>query len=149
VELEDVLACDDEVLEEVFQFIDPPLNTVIRLPQMFLAQLRHELGWFLHLVYDYGIPVFYWAHHQFADAVRKRYLLRCTCQFVHFVLSSGETGPELAQTEFLAPQNCHLALLGPHLLRSCRNVGLWLPELCSELQRSLNSETVSANLAAV
>jgi len=76
VELEDALACDDEVLDEVFQFVDPPLNTVIRVPQMFVAQLRHELGWFLHLVYDYGIPVFYWAHHQFADAVRKRYLLR-------------------------------------------------------------------------
>jgi len=77
VELEDALACDDDVLEEVFQFVDPPLNTVIRVPQMFIAQLRHELGWFLHLVYDYGIPVFYWAHHQFADVVRKRYLLRC------------------------------------------------------------------------
>jgi len=77
VELEDALACDDEVLEEVFQFVDPPLNTVIRVPQMFIAQLRHELGWFLHLVYDYGIPVFYWAHHQFADVVTKRYLLRC------------------------------------------------------------------------
>jgi len=76
VELEDALACDDEVLEEVFQFVDPPLYSVIRVPQMFMAQLRHELGWFLQLVYDYGIPVFYWTHHQFADVVRKRYLLR-------------------------------------------------------------------------
>jgi len=78
VELEDVLSCDDEVLEEVFQFIDPPLNTVIRVPQMFIAQLRHDLAWFLHLVHDYGIPVFYWTHRQFADAVKKRYLFRCT-----------------------------------------------------------------------
>jgi len=77
VELEDALACDDEVLEEVFQFADPPLSTAVRCPQMFIAQLRYELGWFLHLVYDYGIPVFYWAHQQFADVVRKRYLLRC------------------------------------------------------------------------
>ena len=77
VELEDALACDDEVLEEVFQFVDPPLNTVIRVPQMFVARLRHQLGWLLHLVYDYGIPVFYWSHRQFADTVRRRYLLRC------------------------------------------------------------------------
>ena len=71
-----MLACDDEVLDEVFQFIDPPLNTVIRVPQMFIGQLRLELGWFLRLVHDYGVPVLYWAHRQFADAVRKRYLLR-------------------------------------------------------------------------
>ena len=76
VELEDALSCDDEVLEEVFQHIDPPLNTVIRVPQMFVAKLRHYLGWFLQLAMDYGVPVFYWAHRLFADAVKKRYLLR-------------------------------------------------------------------------
>jgi len=76
VELEDALSCDDEVLEEVFQQVDPPSNAVIRVPQLFVAKLRYYIGSFLHLVYDYGIPVFYWAHHQFADAVRKRYLLR-------------------------------------------------------------------------
>jgi len=76
VELEDALSCDDEVLEEVFQHTDPPLRTVIRVPQLFFAKLRYQLGWFLTLVYDYGIPVFYWAHRQFADVVRNRYLLR-------------------------------------------------------------------------
>ena len=76
MELEDALACDDAVLEEVFRFIDPPLDAVIRCPQMFIAQLRHDLDWFLHLVYDYGVPVYYWAHQQFADTVKKRYLLR-------------------------------------------------------------------------
>jgi len=74
--LEDALSCDDEVLEEVFQHVDPPSNAVIRVPQLFMAKLRYQLGWFLQLVYAYGIPVFYWAHRQFADAVRKRYLLR-------------------------------------------------------------------------
>jgi len=77
VELEDALSCDDEVLEEVFQHVDPPLTTVVRVPQLFVAKLRHRLGWFLHLVCDHGIPVFYWAHRQFADAVKQRYLLRC------------------------------------------------------------------------
>jgi len=76
VELEDALSCDDEVLQEVFQCVDPPLTTIIRIPQLFVAKLRHQLGWFLHLVYDFGIPVFYWAHQQFADVVKKRYLLR-------------------------------------------------------------------------
>jgi len=74
--LEDALSCDDEVLEEVFQHVDPPLNTVIRVPQMFVAKLRHYLGWFLQLALDHGVPVFYWAHQLFADAVKKRYLLR-------------------------------------------------------------------------
>ena len=76
VELEDALACDDEVLEEVFQHINPPLSSVVRVPQLYLAKLRHHLGWLLHLVYDHGIPVFYWTHQQFADVVTKRYLLR-------------------------------------------------------------------------
>jgi len=77
VELEDALSCDDDVLDEVFRYVDPPLKTVVRVPQMFVAKLRYQLGWFLRLVYDYGIPVFYWAHRQFADVVNKRYLLRC------------------------------------------------------------------------
>jgi len=128
-----VLACDDEVLEEVFQFIDPPLNTVIRLPQMFLAQLRHELGWFLHLVYDYGIPVFYWAHHQFADAVRKRYLLRCVSCAISYISCCPGPGPHNIAT---------LRSWAPNLLSSCRNFGLWLSELCSE-DEVLNPEIVS------
>ena len=90
VELEDALACDDEVLEETFQFIDPPLNTVIRVPQMFVAQLRHSLGWMLHLVHDYSIPVYYWTHRQFADAVAKRYL---RTYIEHFIYDPRSTVP--------------------------------------------------------
>jgi len=37
--------------------------------------------------------------------------------------------------------NSHLRSWTPHLLSSCRNLGLWLPELCSEV---LKTETVSA-----
>ena len=33
--------------------------------------------------------------------------------------------------------------MAPNLLRSCRNLGLWLPELCSII-KVLNPETVSA-----
>ena len=76
VELEDALSCDDDVLDEVFKQVDPPLKEVIRVPQMLVAKLRYQLGWFLHLVYDHGIPVFYWTHRQIADTVRKRYLIR-------------------------------------------------------------------------
>ena len=74
VELEDALSCDDEVLEEAFQHVNPPHSTVIRVPQLLMARLRYQLGWLLQLVFDYGIPVFYWTHHQFADVVSKRYL---------------------------------------------------------------------------
>ena len=70
------MACDDSVLREVFHFIDPPLSTVIRVPQMFIANLRYLLGNLLALSYDYGIPVFYWPHKQLADIIRNRYLLR-------------------------------------------------------------------------
>jgi len=78
IELEDALACDDYVLREVFYFIDPPLSGVIRVPQLFIAKLRHMLGQLLVQWFDYGIPVFYWAHQQLANVVKNRYL----CKYV-------------------------------------------------------------------
>ena len=82
MDLEDALSCDDDVLGEVFEHVEPPLSTIIRVPELYIAKLRHQLGWFLHLVYEYGVPLFYWAHRQFADAVKKRYLLRYACLLI-------------------------------------------------------------------
>jgi len=51
-------------------------------------------------------------------------------------------GPELSSW---VPQYRHLASWATNLLGSCRNFGLWLPELCSEV---LNPETLwTTNLA--
>lgn len=73
VEWEDALACDDDVLEEVFQFTDPA-STAIRCPQLLIARLRFRLGELLVQVDDYGIPVFYWHNHSVGEAVIKRYM---------------------------------------------------------------------------
>lgn len=73
VEWEDALACDDEVLEEVFQFTDPA-SSAIRCPQLLIARLRFRLGELLVHVDDYGIPVFYWHDNCVDSAIVKRYL---------------------------------------------------------------------------
>lgn len=71
-----MLSCDDEVLREVFYFIDPPLSKVVRVPQMFMASLRHQLGHLLATSLHRGIPILSWAHRVYAEIVRDKYLLR-------------------------------------------------------------------------
>lgn len=73
LEWEDALACDDEVLDEAFQYKDPP-TTVIRCPQLFMARLRYHLGQFLVLRDDHGLPVFYWCNRAVESAIYKCYL---------------------------------------------------------------------------
>lgn len=51
-ELEDILSCDDDVLNDVYQFWKPPLR---RLPPLLMARLRTDLqqylGIFLYSLY--------------------------------------------------------------------------------------------------
>lgn len=74
LEWEDALACDDEVLDEAFQYKDPP-TTVIRCPQLFIARLRYHLGQLLLLRDDHGLPVYYWSNTAIESAIYKCYLM--------------------------------------------------------------------------
>lgn len=40
VELDDVLSCDDEVLNEVYKYHDPPILDSIRIPALMWARLK-------------------------------------------------------------------------------------------------------------
>lgn len=73
LEWEDALACDDDVLDEVFQFVEPTVHAV-RCPQLFIARLRYHLGELLVQFDDHGIPVFFWNDRFIAETITKNYL---------------------------------------------------------------------------
>lgn len=71
-ELEDILSCDDDVLNDVYQFWKPPLR---RLPPLLMARLRTDLqqylGIFLYsLFYSYFNHLVPWCKYQ-ASKVEK------------------------------------------------------------------------------
>ncbi|KAK3095848.1 hypothetical protein FSP39_019955 [Pinctada imbricata] len=70
-ELEDVLSCDDEVLNNVYQYWTPPVR---RLPPLLLVRLRASLQQYLVERGVDGIKVLYWYHRQFIETARERYL---------------------------------------------------------------------------
>ncbi|XP_076106889.1 NACHT domain- and WD repeat-containing protein 1-like isoform X1 [Mytilus galloprovincialis] len=69
-ELEDILACDDDVLNDVYVYWTPPIR---RLPPLLLVRLRHDLQqYFVERGAD-GSTVIYWYHRQFIEAAKDRY----------------------------------------------------------------------------
>ena len=44
VELEDALSCDDEVLDEVYQYHDPPVEGVVRLPALLWSRMKESIS---------------------------------------------------------------------------------------------------------
>ncbi|XP_077984721.1 NACHT domain- and WD repeat-containing protein 1-like [Glandiceps talaboti] len=70
-ELEDLLSCDDDVLNDVFQYWTPPIR---RLPPLLWIRIRTDLEpYFVERGAD-GARVIYWYHRQFTEAARDRYI---------------------------------------------------------------------------
>ncbi|XP_060076014.1 NACHT domain- and WD repeat-containing protein 1-like [Ylistrum balloti] len=69
-ELEDVLSCDDEVLNDLYQFWVPPVR---RLPPLLLVRLKAEIQQYIVERGADGIRVLYWYHRQFIEAAKARY----------------------------------------------------------------------------
>lgn len=70
-ELEDILSCDDEVLDSLFQYWTPPMR---RMPPLLWARVRHELGSYLAERGSDGVTVYTWFHRQFSETAVERYL---------------------------------------------------------------------------
>ncbi|XP_033761972.1 NACHT domain- and WD repeat-containing protein 1-like isoform X2 [Pecten maximus] len=69
-ELEDVLSCDDVVLNDVYMYWTPPIR---RLPPLLLVRLRTDLQEYIVERGADGVRVMYWYHRQFIEAARSRY----------------------------------------------------------------------------
>ncbi|XP_046325734.2 uncharacterized protein LOC124110420 isoform X1 [Haliotis rufescens] len=69
-ELEDILSCDDEVLNEVFSFWVPPIR---RLPPLILVRLKNDLDLYIAQREIDNTPVLLWNHQLFKDVARDMY----------------------------------------------------------------------------
>ena len=72
-ELEDILSCDDDVLDSIFKWWIPPIR---RIPPLLWARVRNELGIYLAEKGTDGISAYGWYHRQFWETAEKRYLLK-------------------------------------------------------------------------
>ncbi|XP_019645210.1 PREDICTED: NACHT domain- and WD repeat-containing protein 1-like [Branchiostoma belcheri] len=70
-ELEDVLSCDDEVLNDVFEWWVPPVR---RLPAMLWVRIKTELAPYLVERGADGASVIFWYHRQFIETAKQRFL---------------------------------------------------------------------------
>ena len=70
-ELEDILSCDEAVLDDVYQYWIPPLR---RLPPMLWLRIQADLDDYLVKRGHRGIQLLAWRHQSFCHAVRRRYL---------------------------------------------------------------------------
>ncbi|ELU09567.1 hypothetical protein CAPTEDRAFT_227456 [Capitella teleta] len=73
VELEDVLSCNDEVLDDVYQFHDPPVEGIVRIPPLMWTRVRAELSSYIVERQSNKHTVIYWYHRQFVEAGLERY----------------------------------------------------------------------------
>ena len=79
-ELQDVLSCDDSVLNALFSHWTPPVR---RLPPLLWARVQRELNDVLVTRSSGGVHVLQWYHRAFAAACHSRYL-KTRPQQVHF-----------------------------------------------------------------
>ena len=70
-ELEDILSCDDEVLEEVFVYFSPPVR---RIPPLLWIRIRNELGMYLMERGVTSTNCYSWYHRQFWETAEKLFL---------------------------------------------------------------------------
>ena len=101
-ELEDILSLDDTVLNDVYEYWDPPVEGIIRLPPLLWKRIRYQLEEYLVERQADGAIVLNWYHRQFAEAAFQRYLSdeisqteRCTTLAEFFVgtWSDGKNKP--------------------------------------------------------
>ena len=70
-EIEDLLSCDDHVLDDVYQYWTPPIR---RIPPLLWVRIRGDLAGYLVDRGADGASVITWYHRQFIEAARARYL---------------------------------------------------------------------------
>ncbi|XP_071493290.1 NACHT domain- and WD repeat-containing protein 1-like [Diadema antillarum] len=73
-EMEDVLSCDDEVLNDVYQYWDPPVTGVVRIPSSVWKRLRYDISEFVVERQAGGKTVLAWYHRQLIETANRRYL---------------------------------------------------------------------------
>ncbi|KAJ4943268.1 hypothetical protein JOQ06_005772 [Pogonophryne albipinna] len=73
-ELRDVMSLDDDIISEVYKYSLPPSTTLIRLPPLLWARLRHDLEDQLEERWTRGVAAIAFKHWRLCEAVSTRYL---------------------------------------------------------------------------
>ena len=88
LELEDILSLDDTVLDDVYQYWEPPVKGVVRLPSVVWKRIRFDIGNYLAEQSTCGKTTLSWYHRQFRHGAENRYLSEpATLMQLHLLLS--------------------------------------------------------------
>ena len=88
LEMEDVLSCDNVCMSEIYQYHDPPLQGVVRIPSLMWSRVQHAMREYLTERQEDGKSVLAWYHRQFHETAEKRFLKPdARRQELHFALS--------------------------------------------------------------
>lgn len=72
-ELEDVLSCDDVVLNDVYKYHDPPVPGQVRIPSVLWARIQHDIKSYIVERQSLGRTTLNWYHRQFVETAAERY----------------------------------------------------------------------------
>ncbi|XP_050392068.1 NACHT and WD repeat domain-containing protein 2 [Patella vulgata] len=95
IELEDALSCNNDVLDEIYRYHDPPVQNMIRIPPVLWARIRFEIQEYLVERLSQGKTTVFWYHRQFIEAAAHRYVSNDDMYLHHkilFELFSSEEG---------------------------------------------------------
>ena len=102
-ELEDCLSCNNSVLNEVYEYHDPPSTTIIRIPPLMWARVRYSIQSYIKYSYVYGKMMIRWKSITFSDAVVRKIVQNFSETKIHHHLA------RLFLTEDYIAENIHLA----------------------------------------
>ena len=88
VEMEDVLSLDDQVLDDVYQYWDPPVKGIVRIPPLLWKRISYDIGDYIVKQQADGMTVLQWYHRQFIETAENRYLGNEVRQSCHSLLAT-------------------------------------------------------------
>ncbi len=86
-ELEHVLSLDNEVLNDVYQYWDPPTKGVVRIPSLLWKRIHHFISDYIVEQLSGGATVMVWYHRQFIESAMARYVNEKTKVSLHCTLT--------------------------------------------------------------
>ncbi|XP_052083625.1 NACHT domain- and WD repeat-containing protein 1-like [Mytilus californianus] len=87
LEWEDVLSCDDEVLDDIYRYHDPPVPGIVQMPPVLVARIRHDLREYIVERRSFGKTTLNWYHRQFIETAHGRYATGSAGKKLHKVLA--------------------------------------------------------------
>ncbi|XP_063446187.1 uncharacterized protein LOC134725872 isoform X2 [Mytilus trossulus] len=87
IEWEDVLSCDDEVLDDIYRYHNPPVPGIVRMPPVLVARIRYDLREYIVERRSFGKTTLNWYHRQFIETAHGRYATGSAGKILHKVLA--------------------------------------------------------------